>query len=106
MDTYQILCLIGVPGLCTTLFGVLIKRTKDAAAKTSALERGVQALLRAQMIRDYNHYKKKGYAPIYAKQNFENCWIQYHSLGVNGVMDDIHEDFMSLPTCGKDINYE
>ena len=23
----------------------------------------------------------------YARDNFENCWKQYHSLGANGVMD-------------------
>lgn len=63
-----------------------------------ALEKGIQALLRAQMIADYNHYAEKGYAPIYARQNFENCWTQYHALGANGVMDGIHTKFMELPT--------
>lgn len=106
MDIYQILCVFGVPGICGTLFGLLSKQYKDAAARTKALECGIQALLRAQMIRDYNHYKKKGYAPIYAKENFENCWVQYHSLGVNGVMDEIHNDFMTLQTCRKDDSYE
>ena len=57
-----------------------------------------KALLRAQMINDYNKWSEKGYAPIYARQNFENCWEQYHSLGVNGVMDDLHMKFLELPT--------
>lgn len=63
-----------------------------------ALEKGVQALLRAKMIDDYNHYQEKGYAPIYARENFENCWKRYHALGANGVMDDIHNKFMALRT--------
>lgn len=50
------------------------------------------------MINDYNYWSEKGYAPIYARENFENCWQQYHSLGANGVMGDIHEKFMNLPT--------
>ncbi len=50
------------------------------------------------MISDYNQWSDKGYAPIYARENFENCWQQYHSLGANGVMDDIHEKFIELPT--------
>lgn len=66
-----------------------------------AVKRGLQALLRAQMIADYNHYSEKGFAPIYAKQNFENCWINYEALYKNGVMKDIHDRFMALPT-GKD----
>lgn len=61
-----------------------------------ALEKGIQALLRAQMISDWNHYSEKGYAPIYAKENFENCWKQYEALGKNGVMSGIHHDFMCL----------
>ena len=63
-----------------------------------ALQLGVQALLRAQMINDYNHYLEKGFAPIYARQNFENCWSQYERLGKNGVMKDIREKFLALPT--------
>jgi len=49
------------------------------------------------MISEYNKALDKGFAPIYAKQNFENVWKNYHALGVNGVMDDIHEKYMSLP---------
>jgi hypothetical protein len=50
------------------------------------------------MISDFNKYSEKGYAPIYTRDNFENCWKQYHSLGVNGVMDDLHMKFLELPT--------
>ena len=59
---------------------------------------GVKALLRAQMISEYNKAVDKGFAPIYAKENFENMWKQYHNLGVNGVMDEIHRTYMTLPT--------
>ena len=67
-----------------------------------ALQRGVQALLRAQMITYYNHYREKGYAPIYARESFESCWIQYERLGKNGVMQDIRTKFMALPTHDDD----
>lgn len=63
-----------------------------------ALSLGVQALLRAQMINDYNRYSSKGYAPIYARESFENCWHQYERLGKNGVMQDIRNKFLALPT--------
>ena len=63
-----------------------------------ALQRGVQALLRAQMITYYNHYHAKGYAPLYARESFENCWVQYEKLGKNGVMKDIRTKFLALPT--------
>lgn len=91
------------------LFGVILgilawivrkisKHYKEEKERNDAVRLGVQALLRSQMISDFNHYKEKGYAPIYAKDNFENMWEQYHSLGANGVMDEIHEEFKQIPT--------
>ena len=89
-------------GLIVTGLGVAVKwlhkKSKTEAQRQGAIEKGLQALLRCQMINDYNHDKDKGFAPIYAKDNFENVWKQYHNLGVNGVMDSIHEEFMTLPT--------
>lgn len=58
----------------------------------------MQALLRSQMISSYDKWTGRGFAPIWAKDNFQNCWKQYHSLGANGVMDGIHDEFMDLPT--------
>lgn len=91
MTLYQVLCLLGLPTLFVGVLKVVFHQIKG-------VKLGVQALLRAQMIHDYNKYTELGYAPIYARQNFENCWKQYHSLGANGVMDDIHEKFLRLPT--------
>ena len=34
----------------------------------------------------------------YFKENFENMYIQYHGLGGNGVMTQLHTAFMGLPT--------
>ena len=50
------------------------KRIKDNDGETKAVKSGVQALLRAQMISEYNKAKDKGFAPIYAKDNFQNMW--------------------------------
>ncbi len=94
---YQIICLLGVPSLATVI-GWICKRLKKNDMETEAVKKGVQALLRSQMISDYNRWMEKGYAPIYARENFDNCWDQYHSLGANGVMDDIRKKFMDLPT--------
>ena len=91
MTMYQILVLIGFEGIFS---GAVIWVWKQV----SGVRKGVQALLRAQMIDEYNKWTEKGYAPIYARQNFENCWEQYHSLGKNGVMDDLHAKFLELPT--------
>lgn len=91
MTVYQWLCLFGVPAFIVAVMRYLLNQIKGVRL-------GVQALLRAQMISDYNKWEEKGYAPIYARQNFENCWMQYHALGANGVMDDLHKKFLELPT--------
>lgn len=87
-----------VAAILLGLFRRLSKRVKDTQKKDNAIEMGVQALLRAQMIADYNHYADKGYAPIYARETFDNCYSQYKALGGNGVMTDIYEKFKALPT--------
>lgn len=102
---YQILCLLGVPSLFTVC-GWIYKKLKKNDEETKAVKYGLQALLRSQMINDYNRWSEKEYAPIYARENFENCWKQYHGLGANGVMDDIHDKFMNLPTKRPDKRNE
>lgn len=74
--------------------------------RLKAVERGVQALLRDRMVDMYERYSEKGYAPIYAKQNFENVWKQYETLGKNGVMKQIHDSFMALSTCSHTYELE
>ncbi|MBE5877061.1 MAG: hypothetical protein E7290_09290 [Lachnospiraceae bacterium] len=98
MELYQILYLLGVPSISVAIIGAISRKVKKASNDTEALKLGIQALLRAQMISEYNKWSERGYAPIYARENFENCWQQYHSLGANGVMDDIHNKFLALPT--------
>ena len=90
MTIYQWLCLFSVPAILAAVFKILFTQIK-------AIKLGLQALLRAQLITEWNKWSEKGYAPIYARENFENCWVQYHALGVNGVMDNIHTRFFELP---------
>lgn len=97
-DVLSILGLVGIPSL-GVIVGWLVKTIRTEAKRQKALELGVQAMLRSQMINDYNKwYVNKGYAPIWAKDSFENVWVQYEALGKNGVMDEIHQELMSLPT--------
>lgn len=95
MTLYQVLSFLGVGGIITGALIALIRYVRGVT-------KGVQALLRAQLITDWNHYSAEGFAPIYARENFENCYQQYHNLGANGVMDDIRNKFLALPDKPKD----
>lgn len=98
MTTFQILSLFGAGTIVSTVLIAGWRYMRKTASSIKAIMLGLQAVLRAQMIADYNHYKDKGYAPIYAKENFQNCWNQYEALGANGVMNHIYKEFMNLPT--------
>ena len=86
MSWYQFLCLIGVPSLCSGAVLFIVRsfvahekkhaeetkhKLEETEQKSVATMLGIQALLRAQMIADYNHYREKGFAPIYARDNFK-----------------------------------
>lgn len=98
MSLYQWLCFLGIDAIVGAVFVRLFALIKKERADRNAMKLALQAILRRDMIEDYNKWSERGYAPIYARQSFENCWEQYHSLGVNGVMDDIHKKFLDLPT--------
>ena len=84
-------------GLLTAVLKFFYNRLKQNEERTPAVCLGVQALLRDRLLKSYDDYSAKGYAPTYARENFENMWNQYHNLGANGVMDDYHKKFMDLP---------
>lgn len=76
----------------------------ETSAKISALEEdtrtlkeGVKAQLRSEMIADFEKWSARGWAPVYARENFESRWQAYHGLGANGVMDDLRAKFLALP---------
>ena len=98
MTVYQILTLLFGSGILATVCRTIFARIKANDNRTEAIQLGVQAILRNLLIAEYNDRVEKGYAPIYARQNFENMWIQYHKLGQNGVVGDLHEKYMALPT--------
>lgn len=99
METVKlILTIVSATGILSLATAEIIRRIKRERQHDKATEKGIQALLRDRLIYQYDKYKDKGYAPIYARENFENLYTQYHNLGANGVMDDIREQFRQLPT--------
>ena len=79
-------------------FGALTLWVKKKFKRLELLECGVQALLRNEIVKEYNHWLEKEYCPIYAKDNIKNMYTQYHGLGQNGVIDKVYEEILDLPT--------
>lgn len=62
-----------------------------------ALKLGVQALLRDRLLSEFEYWIDKKYCPYLKKQNVENMYKQYETLGENGVMTEAHKRFLQLP---------
>ena len=90
MSFWEILKAAGVPAL---LLGLIV----TTWIQTRAVKRGVQALLRDRLLQGYKYYRAQGWADEDDRTNLENVYVQYHSLGANGVMDNLRKRFLDLP---------
>lgn len=66
------------------------------------LKQGVQALLKNELKVRYDYWLRFGYAPEDAKDDLEQEYQVYHSLGKNGVMDERRAKFLQLPDSKQD----
>lgn len=88
MEWYQWITFLGAPSAFVCLCALL--------KEMFALRYGLQSLLRDRLYDRYDHYSEKGYAPIWAKENFDNMYKWYEALGKNGVMHEKYENFMKF----------
>lgn len=66
--------------------------------KVIAVTAGVRALLRKSIIDGYNEAMDRGYCPIYARENIQDMYDQYHALKGNGTVTHLVEEIYNLPT--------
>lgn len=83
-----------VPFIC----GVTITAVITLFKKTKALSNGVQCLLRADILSQYEKWCDRGYCPIYAKEALTKEYNAYHTLGGNDVATDLYKQVMLLPS--------
>lgn len=80
------------------LLGLGYRQLAKQGKRWGAVGGGVQALLRDRIIQAYNHYTDKGFCPIYAMENVEAMYKQYHALGGNGTITELVERLKEMPT--------
>ena len=93
MNLYQWLCILGIPTLVVSSFGLIIGQFRQLRA----LKLGLQAILRDRLLQAYEHYGHRGWANYDEKQNVLNLYTQYEILGPNGIMERKHHAFLELP---------
>lgn len=84
-------------GVFSFLLKKLATRQRDIREKQRAVENGVQALLRNELVRRYREYESKGEITILDKENMEHMFTEYRNLGGNGTVAQMYEEILTLP---------
>lgn len=84
--------------VCGGVVTFLAARYKFHRKREKALEEGVQALLRAEIIRQYEKHIERGFCPLYAKEALKREYHAYHELGGNDVATELYHKVLELPT--------
>ena len=87
-----------IPTIVGGVLGFLSTKLKKNKSKEKAIEEGVQALLRNELIRRYREYEIKGELSILDKENIEEMFTQYENLGGNGTVKQLMTELLQLPT--------
>lgn len=80
------------------LLGAAVTFTGTMLLRIKAIKNGLQCLLRSEIIRSYDKYKEKKFAPVYAKEALTKAYSAYHALGGNDVATALYNETMELPT--------
>lgn len=98
MNVLEIVLKWLIPFLCGGVATGCITYIKMHRKRETALETGVQCLLRAEIIRNHDKYMERKHCPIYAKEALRRAYTAYHALGGNDVATRLYDEVMELPT--------
>lgn len=87
-----------IPFACGGVVAWCVTYIKMRKKRETALENGVQCLLRAEIIRNHDKYVSRRFCPIYAKEALRRAYNAYHALGGNDVATRLYDEVMDLPT--------
>lgn len=87
-----------IPTFLGGIVGFISTKLKKNKKKDLAIEQGVQALLRNEIIRRYREFESKGAIPILDKENLEEMFVQYKNLGGNGTVKKMMDELLNLDT--------
>lgn len=81
----------------------VMKSIKNEKKFTTAIIDGTRALLRSQLLMQYNHYYEElKYCPVYALENIEELYLYYTQLGGNGTISQLVKKIRTLPISLED----
>lgn len=98
INILQILLNYLIPTILGGVLGFLSTKLKKNKERDKAIEEGVQALLRNEIIRRYREFELKGEISILDQENLEAMSTQYKRLGGNGTVKKMMDDLLELKT--------
>lgn len=98
MEYLHIIANYFIPLILGTIIGFLSTKLKDHNQKDTAIEKGLVALLRNELVRRYREYETKQEISILDKENIEDMFVQYEKLGGNGTVKKMYTELLELPT--------
>ena len=101
MELSEIIVKYWLEWLLMGVSGGLAFALKSWYKRLNATEKGVQALLRNEIIKTYNHCMTQGYVPIHERDNLDKLFIEYKNLGGNGTIKHLMEELDDLPVLNK-----
>lgn len=85
-------------GAITLVIGFMCKTIHGVYNDQLAARAGTLALLRSEIIKNYEKYMAKKWIPIYAMDNVLELYNAYHALGGNGTMTKLVKELDALPS--------
>lgn len=79
------------------------QKLKQYKKMMNATKKGVQALLRSEIIKKYIEYRKNGCTSIHDQEIINELYEEYKTLGGNGVIDKLVQEIaeMEVDKCTK-----
>lgn len=85
--------------IVTSTLTYVVTLYKQEKTRNTALQEGLQALLRAKIVEVYRrHVEQDGWIPLYTRESIFACYEAYEKLGKNGVINDYMKQILDLPT--------
>ena len=89
-----------IPFLCgcaISAIGLICTHVKTQRKISKAMSKGLQALLRSDIIRIHDKYVTMEYCPLEIKEALHREYMAYHNLGGNDIATHLYEETMDLP---------
>lgn len=86
------------------LIATLWQKFKKSQEEQDAIKSGLQSLLRSEITKAYYKYMEQGWIPLYALESLQQSHKDYQTLGLNGVMDELWKQLMTLPHTKPEVD--